>query len=172
MYVTAFLTCTVHLHLTIPTAKVLFVDFFFVIESTSAVDHTTKVWLLAVVALVKSAIVHGKLKKLSLIVVARAGQSFILVKALFFSYIKCNIMNILSKLIQFGKLAFDLFTSRLCDLLFAARAVHEGKVDLKSAPTGLEEHLDAIGVEYMTTAKLDASLRIKIARVAYRAKLI
>ena len=168
---TGLLPCTVSLHLAIPAAKVLLAELILVVEGSSTIDHAAEVRLLAVVALVEGAIVHGEFEELAFVVVARASEALIFVEALVLGHIESDLMNALAKLVKFFELSLNLLAPCLSDLLLAARAVHEGEVDLERAPAGLEEHLDAICVEDVATAELHAGLRLKLARVADRAEL-
>ena len=66
--VTFFLAGTVSLQLAAFAAKIFFFCVFFNTKLSLAVDHTTKVRFLTVVALVESACMHCKLKQVALVV--------------------------------------------------------------------------------------------------------
>ena len=66
------LTSTIGLHLALLAAKVLFLGVLFDAKLHLAVNHATKVWLLAVVTLVECAAVHCELEQLAFVVVTRS----------------------------------------------------------------------------------------------------
>ena len=64
------------------------------------------------------------------------------------------------------ELGIDQLAAGLFDFLLAARARHESEGDLEGVPLVLEELVDTVGMENMSTAKLHTGLLAKLACVA------
>ena len=56
------LACSVGFHLTLLAPEVLLVGLLFISKLASAVDHSTKVGFLTIIALVEGTVVHRKLQ--------------------------------------------------------------------------------------------------------------
>ena len=137
-----------------------------------AVDHASKVRLLAVVALVKGTRVQSKSLQVSLVGVSCSGESLAQVQSLVVCHLKSHLFEVVAQLREFGQLCIDLWAARVRDLLLAGGASHEGEGDLEGVPPVLEELEHAIGVEGVAAAELDAGLFAELAGVADGAEVI
>ena len=169
--VTSLLASAVSVHGAVPAAQVLLAGPLLDSKLGLAVDHSSEVGLLAVIALVERAAVEGELEELALIMVTWGGEALILVKALVLSDLKSHLLDRVAELVEGLELSIDQLAARLFDLLLAAGARHEGEGDLEGAPLVLEELVDAVGMEDMPAAELHTGLLAKLARVADRAEL-
>mmetsp|Transcript_46748 Transcript_46748/g.61839 ORF Transcript_46748/g.61839 Transcript_46748/m.61839 type:complete len:180 (+) Transcript_46748:907-1446(+) len=131
-------TGTISFHLAVFAAQILFLGMLFDTQLLLAVDHASKVGLLAVKALIEGAGMEGKFEQLSFVVVTRGPQALIFVKALIHSDLQSLFFDLTAKLLQLSKFFADQVAASLFDLLLAAWARHEGKGDLQSIPLVLE----------------------------------
>ena len=166
MLLTALHSGPVSLHLTVPAAKVLFLRLLLHIKLTLAVDHAAEVRLLAIVALIEGAGVHGQGKEIALVEVAWASEPLIRGKILVLGNLKCKFVDLLTQLSEIVEFLGDFGAPDLLNFALAAGAGHESEGDLQRAPSVLQELMDAVGVEDVTAAELDASFSLEFARVA------
>ena len=171
MLLAVVLARAIGLHLALLAAQVLFLGVLLDALLHLAVNHSAKVGLLAVVALVECAAVHRELEKLALVVVSWCRQALILIQALILCGLQGHHLDLLAKLVKFGELHIDLIAVSLLDLLLALGARHECEGDLECAPLVLEQHQHAIGVEDVPAAKLHAGLLAELTGVADGAQL-
>ena len=86
---------------------------------------------------------------------------------------QCLLFNLLLKAAKRAELGSDRARYTLdIDLSVALRTAHEGKVDLESGPSVLEELHDTASVEHVAATKLGAGFRAEFARVADAAELV
>ena len=93
MLVASLLASTVSLHGAVPAAQVLLVGPLLDAKLGLAIDHTTEVGLLAVIALVERAAVEGEFEKFAFVVITRGSEALILVEALVFSDLKSHLLE-------------------------------------------------------------------------------
>ena len=70
--------------------------------------------------------------------IARASEALIFVKALILCNIKGNLMHTFAKFLKSVELCLNFETLGLSDLLLAAWAIHELKIDLEGTPAVLK----------------------------------
>ena len=137
-----FLTCadanSVCFDLTVLATKSILLHRLFHAKLSLTVDEAPKVWLIAVIALIEGARVHGKLQKLAVIRATSGCEASRIRNSLVFSNFESRGLNLLANCSESFKLSGDLFASELLDLLLALRARHKCKRDLESIPAVLE----------------------------------
>ena len=137
------------------------------------IDKATKVWLLATVALVERAAAVGEFLRLAEIDVIRSDESLIIKNALCLGVQEGLFLNSLFERDKRTKLTGDrLGQAHNIDLLFAARAAHEGESNSEGCPFVLEKLNNTVCVENMATRELGACFGTKLTSVANCAQLI
>ena len=137
------------------------------------VDKATEVRLLATVTLVERAAIVGKFLRLAVIDVVLSKKSLIIEDALSLGVQEGLFLNSLFEREERTELTGDrLGQAHNINLLFAARAAHEGESDSESCPFVLEKLNDAICVEDVTAGKSGASLGPELGSVADCAQLV
>lgn len=122
------------LRLALLAEEALLGNLVFLFHGLLAILHTAKERLLAFVALIEGAILHGELVKLAMIVVSFFDHSSSLVIAAFDGLLSGHLLDLsLVLCILFDLLGQAWHIVVDSDLLLAAGAVHVAKIDLESA---------------------------------------
>ena len=140
MFRTLFDSGSVNLHLTWPALQVLFPCLIFHVKLALAIDQTTKVWFVAVEALIKRASMHGCFKKLRITKFGIAGGPFVRdFQSLFFGNLESLFLNLTSQVFDLSELFLDLGAIRANrNIALAARASHKRKIDFERIPAMLQ----------------------------------
>ena len=115
----------VSLLLALKAQQVFFLHFISLGHFFLAVDQAAVVRLLATIALVEGACVHGKLQWLVVIVVAFSHDSSFLINAFSFGLFQSADLYKLPQFAEYIQLFLDLWAVISLDLLLATRAVHK-----------------------------------------------
>ena len=131
------------------------------------VDEATEVRLLAAVALVERAAAVGEFLRLAVIDVILSDESLIIENALSLGVQEGLFLNSLFERDERTELTGDrLGKAHNIDLLFAARAAHEGESNSEGRPFVLEKQNHTVCVENMATRELGACFSTKLTSVA------
>ena len=137
------------------------------------VDKATEVRLLATMALVERAATVGEFLRLAVIDVILSNESLIIKNALSLGVQEGLFLNFLFERKEGTELTGDrLGQAHNIDLLFAARAAHEGESNSEGRPFVLEKLNHTVSVEYMATRELGACFSSKLTSVANCAQLL
>jgi hypothetical protein len=139
-----------------------------------AVNETTEERRLALVTLVESAAVHGKLLRLVEVVVSRSRDALIVEDALLFCTGQSRLLDTFLEREERAKLIINGLGIGNTDfhLLLTVGTSHEAESDPEGGPLVLEELNNAVGVENMAAGEAGTGLSAELAGVADSAELI
>lgn len=124
----------------------------------AAVNHTTEIRALALMALVVCKLEQREFAKFVEVRVLRVGQSWVLVELLKLCALCSLLLNAFLDLQRLIEEALQSGTVFAVDGFLAAWAIHKVKRDSRGHPLLLEQIFNAVEMEDMSTAYLDGRL--------------